>query len=225
LQAAIQHAQGRTPIVFSYVASPIKAGAGKSNEDHLPNVTGVSVVGAYREMIPIVRQCMPSARRIGTLFVPSEVNMVFNKEELAHEAKKAGLELVAVGVATSTEVSDAALALVGRRVDALCQIAGNLTAASFGGIAQAARRARVPVFAFQQAQVREGAAVVLARDYFDAGRDAAALAARVIRGENPAAMPFQPFSKTKLIVNAEVAGALGLRVPEPLLARAEVVRN
>jgi ABC-type uncharacterized transport system substrate-binding protein len=117
-------------------------------------------------------------------------------------------------------VPDAALALVGKGIDAFCQIGGNLTAAAFSGIAQAASKGKVPVFAFQKAQAKEGAAVVLARDYHDAGREAGLLAARVMRGASPAKIPFQSFNKTKLFVNPEAARAVGLTLPETLLRRA-----
>ena len=226
LQAAIHRAQGRVPIIFTSVASAIAAGAGASNEDHLPNVTGVPLVGAYGEMLTLIKQTMGPVQRIGTLYVPSEVNMVFNKDELTEAAAKEGIEVVAVGVATSSEVADAALALMGRNIDALCQIPGNLTAAAFGGIAQAARRARIPVFAFQQVQAHEGAAVALARDYYDAGREAALMAARVMRGENPGSIPFYPFAKTKLLINTGAAQAAGLTIPPELLSQAdEVIRE
>jgi ABC-type uncharacterized transport system substrate-binding protein len=226
LQAALQRAQGRVPIVFTYVASAIAAGAGNSNEDHLPNVTGVPMVGAHGEMVRLIREMLPNVRRIGTLFVPAEVNMVFNREKLESAAKHAGIEVVAIGVATSSEIPDAALALMGRRIDAVCQISGNLTAAAFAGIAQAAKRARVPVFAYQKAQAHEGAAVVLARDYYDAGREAGAIAARVIRGESPAKIPFLEFSKTRLVLNREAARTVGLTLPPSVLQRAvEVIQE
>lgn len=223
LQAAIQRSQGRVPIVFTYVASAIKAGAGTSNTDHLPNVTGVPMVAAYPAIVSLIRELLPNVHRIGTLFVPAEVNMVFNKDQLTKAAKEYGMEVEAVGVATSSEVPDAALALVGRGIDALVQIPGNLTAASFGGIAQAAQRARLPVFAFQQAQAREGAAVVVAKDFYDAGVEAGGVAARVMRGESPASIPFQPFAKTKLIIRPKAAEGTGLYIPASVLARADEV--
>ena len=220
LQAAIQRTQGKVPIVFTYVASPIKAGAARTNEDHLPSVTGVSMVGAFEEMLALLKRVVPSVKRVGTLFVPAEVNMVFNRDQLIKAAEKAGIEVVAVGVATSTEVPDAAQALVSKGIDVVCQLPGSLTAAAFGGIAQAANRAKVPVFAFQQAQLKEGASVVLARDYYDAGRQAAAIAARVMRGESPAGIPIQPYTKTKLFINQAAARRCGLVIPAELMAQA-----
>jgi ABC-type uncharacterized transport system substrate-binding protein len=222
LQVALQRARG-VPIVFNYLASPEAAGAGKSDTDHLPNVTGVYLHGAYDDMLALIRQIRPNARRLGTLFVPSEVNSVFHQELLEAATRKAGFELVSVPANTSPEVADAALALVSRGIDAICQIPGNLTASAFPNIAQVARRGRVPIFAFQSAQAHGGAALVLARDYRDGGRMAALLAARVMRGERPATLPFQRVTKTRLFVNLTAAREANLAIPSAIVSRADEV--
>lgn len=222
LQAALQRARS-IPIVFTYIANAVVAGAGKSNEDHMLNVTGVYMEGAYDEMMSIIREYFPFVRVVGTLFTPSEVNTVLHKGKITDAARKAGIGVVAVAANSSAEVSDAALALCNRKIDAVCQIPGNLTASSFPGIAQAARKAMLPIFAFQSTQAQAGAAVVLARDYYDGGKEAGLIAARVMRGENPANIPFQPFTKTKLIINLEAARAYGLKIPPSLLEKAQEV--
>jgi ABC-type uncharacterized transport system substrate-binding protein len=225
LQAAIRRA-GDVPVVFVYVADGVIAGAGRSRADHLPNVTGVDFTSPYGPMLALIRRLMPSARILGTLFVPSEVNSVFMKDELVNSAKSAGFEVFAVAASTSTEVPDAATALAARRVDAICQVPGNLTAAAFASIRTAATRARLPVFAFQTVQAREGAAVVLARDYFDSGKLAATLAVRILRGESPARIPIQALERTKLMLNLPAAHAAGLTLPPDLIKNAEqVIRN
>jgi ABC-type uncharacterized transport system substrate-binding protein len=222
LQAALQRARNR-PVVFTYLANGVAAGAGKSNTDHQPNVTGVEFTTAFSEMFPLMRKLMPALRTIGTIFVPSEVNSVFYKDQIAAYARKEGLELVALPASTSSEVPDAALALATRGVNAICQIPGNLTAAAFASISRAAGRARIPVFAFQTSQAHEGAAVVLARDYFEAGRLTAAMAVRIMRGENPAKMPFQSVSRSKLMVNLPAANNAGLPLPDEVVKKAEQV--
>ncbi len=137
LQAALARARA-VPIVFNYLASPIAAGAGTSDTDHLPNVTGVYMAAAFKEMLELIRATLPAARTLGTLYVPAEVNTVFYKDRLQEATAKAGFELITVAANTSSDVSDAALALVSRRPDAICQVPGNLTASSFPSIAQAA---------------------------------------------------------------------------------------
>ena len=225
LQAAIQRAR-KLPVVFTYVADGVIAGAGKSRSDHLPNVTGVDFTSAYAPMLTLIRQVRPSARKLGTIFVPSEVNSVFMKDELLKAAKTAGIEVVALPASTSSEVPDAATALAASGIDAICQVAGNLTATAFASISRAAAQRKLPIFAFQTVQAREGASVVLARDYFDSGKLAGTIVARILRGESPARIPIHAVEKTKLILNLPAARAAGLSIPPDLIKKAgEVIRN
>jgi len=222
LQAALRRAQN-VPVVFNYVSSGLKAGAGKSNTDHAPNVTGVSLLPANDEALAILRAHFPSIHKIGALYCPAETNMVFAKAALDEAAKRAGFEIVYVPAETATDVPDAAAALMARDLDAVVQIPGNLTASAFGSISEAARRSHVPVFAFQKSQAIGGAMVVIARDYKDSGRHAAALAARIMRGENPKNIPLEDFAKTNLIVNLDAARALDITLPPALLREAKEV--
>jgi ABC-type uncharacterized transport system substrate-binding protein len=219
LQVAMRKAP-QLPIVFTFLADPISAGAGRSLTDHLPNVTGVPTGSATEEVLGILRQCLPGARRIGTIVVPSEVNTVYNRDQLARAARKLGIELVSVPANTSSELPDAALALCTMKIDAVCQVAGNLTAISFTSIAQAARGARLPAFGFMSSQAEQGAVAVVARDYYDGGKEAAQLAIRVMRGESPASIAFQPLSKNQTIVNLAAARRVGLAMPEAVLKQA-----
>jgi ABC-type uncharacterized transport system substrate-binding protein len=222
LQSAIQRSQG-VPVVFNYVANAVWAGAGRSDTDHLPNVTGVYLPGAYDEMIALIREVLPAARVLGTLYVPSEVNTVYHRDQMVAVARKAGIEFVTVAANTASEVTDAALSLASRKIDAICQLPGNLTASAFPTIAEAARRARLPLFGFQTSAAEAGAHLVVARDYRDAGAAAALVAVRIMRGESPASIPFEPARETRLVVNKEAARIIGLHIPPSVLARAERV--
>ena len=223
LQATIRKVPPQLPVVFTYLADPIAAGAGRSFTDHLPNVTGVATGSATEEVLAVLRECLPNARRIGTIVVPSEVNTVYHRDQLALAARKLGMELVSVPASTSSELPDAALALCSMKIDAVCQVAGNLTATGFTSIARAARDAKLPAFAFMSSQAEQGAVAVVARDYYDGGIEAAQLAVRVMRGENPAFIPFQPLRKNKIILNLVAARAVGLAIPKSLLKEANRV--
>ena len=69
LQAALRKVD-RKPVVFAGVLDPIAAGAGKSDSDHRPNVTGAYLAFPYAAMARTVREVLPRARRVGTLFSP-----------------------------------------------------------------------------------------------------------------------------------------------------------
>jgi ABC-type uncharacterized transport system substrate-binding protein len=222
LQAALKKSL-EAPLVFTVVANPFVAGAGETDVDHLPNVTGVYTLGPYREMAELLAAHFPRIKRVGTLFCPAEANSVANKEAFVREAERRGMTVEALPVNTASELSDAALALSGRRLDAFVQVIDNLTTAGFPTIARVAAQARIPVFACQGAAVRQGAVLALSRDYYDAGRDTALKAARVMRGEDPAAIPFSPPSTVKKFVNLKSARECGLDVPAALLEGAEII--
>jgi len=224
LQAAIRQVRG-TPVIFTVVADPLVAGAGKSDQDHLPNLTGVYTQGPYREMAEVLRTQFPQIKRVGTLFCPAEANSVANKDLFVREATRCGLTVETVPVNSPSELPDSAMALCGRRLDAVVQVIDNLTVSGFPAIARAASQARLPVFACQGAAAKQGAAVVLARDYFYAGREAALKAVRVMRGESPARIPFSPPTGTQKLVNLRQAQESGLNIPEAFLREAKQVND
>ena len=222
LQAALRRA-GNHNVVFSLVANPVIAGAGKNDQDHAPNVTGAYIPAAHPEGLAALRQCLPNVRRIGTLFVPAEVNSIFYKDELLKAAKDLGLDVELMAVSNSNEITDAAIALCSRNIDVVCQISDNLTGASFASIAQATQRARLPLMAFASAQVKNGAFMAVSRDFYDGGLASGQIAARVLLGESPARIPFQPVKTIKYSFNRTAAAAAGVSIPQELLRRGEAI--
>lgn len=222
LQAAL-HKIRTIPLVFTTVADPVATGAGKSFTDHLPNITGISTLGDYEGLIKVLPRMAPKAKIIGTLFSPGEVNSVINKEHLERYAAKYDMTLVSVPVDTTADVNIAAQTLLDKNIDAVCQIVCNLTDAAFPAIVKTAQKKKVPVFGFTERQAQQGAVAVVARDYVQAGRDAAALAVRISRGENPAGIPFATVSKSNLIINKQAAKDYGLLLQDDLLKEAAQV--
>jgi putative ABC transport system substrate-binding protein len=174
-------------------------------------------------MIAVARESIPGLRQIGTLTVPSEANSVWNTERLVEIASAQGLEVVQVAVNAISEVPDAAAALCSRDLDAIIQIGSNLTTSSFSSLSRAADSARIPVLSGLSGDLDKGAAVVIGRDYYDAGRQAAGLAVRIMNGESPAQIPFQPLETEQLLLNLDAARAQGLDLPSGLIARADRV--
>jgi ABC-type uncharacterized transport system substrate-binding protein len=213
----------KKPVVCAVVSDPITTGAGKSDVDHRPNVTGAYL---YYPVVPMTRQVLavfPKARRVGTLFAPGEINSVLGQQQFAQALKDAGLELVSVPVNGPSDVGEAALALCQSKVDVVCQIADNVSTASFPAIARACEMARTPLFAFSPSLVRSGAILALGSDYSENGHDAGAIAARVIRGEDPARIPFHPSDKLRLAVNLDNARRLKVAIPDEVVKTADLV--
>ena len=222
LQSSVQRANG-TPVVFTMVANPFTAGVGTSETDHPANVTGAYGANDAKRMIPLIRQLMPQARNLGTLFVPGEINSVYSYELLVEAARDGGFELTSRGVNKGTEMVDASQALCDLRLDAICLSNSNLAGATFPTLSAAASRAKLPIFAFLGSTAAQGASVVLTRDYYDMGVDSAMLAARVIGGEEPGRIPYHHSTASKLFVNPAAARACGLNLSEEFIKSADRV--
>jgi ABC-type uncharacterized transport system substrate-binding protein len=220
LQTALQRVK-RIPIVFTFVANPLIVGAGRSDTDHLPNVTGVYTVGPYAEMAELLARHFPSWKRIGTLFTPAEVNSGFNRELLVTSCQERGIAVESIAANSPGELADAALALAARPIDAIVQIGDNLSFGGFPAIARAGQRSGKPVVSFTTASVEQGAAFALTVDFHQAGRDAAAKAAQVMRGTPPGDIPFTTPSRKELVVSETNARTFGLTLPPALIQRAD----
>ena len=204
-------------IVFTNVGEPIAAGLGKSFDDHLPNICGVTTISDFDGLLNLALYLKPGMKSVGTVFSPAEVNSVIYKDRLADAARKRGVELIAAPAGTTTEVLDAANSLVAQRIEAFCQISDNLTGSSGSAIMKVSIDSKVPVFGFVTNQIKQGAVAVCARDYYQAGYEAGRMGAEVLAGKNPALIPFHCVSKTDYIINPEAAGLFRISIPDKLL--------
>ncbi len=208
----------KTPIVFTNVGDPVRAGLGESFTNHQPNITGISTMSDFEGLINLVIETMPGIKTIGTIYTPGEVNSVAYFERLEMAAKKRGLTLIAVPANTVTEVSDASQAITSRGIQAFTQISDNLTGSCYASIIKEAYKSKIPYFGFVSDQVDKGAVAALARDYYVAGVDAVKLAMKVIHGTSPADIPFEYVSKTSIKVNKEAMKYFSVQVPSKYLS-------
>ncbi len=113
-----------------------------------------------------------------------------------------------------------ALALLAQSIDAVCQVPSNVTITGFASLALPAQRAHIPVFGFLSADADNGAIAAVALDYYESCKEAGLLAVRILRGADPAAIPFHEVGNAKLLVNPKAARATGIALPVDLVARA-----
>jgi len=220
LQAAMI-ATDKIPIVFASVANPYRINAGRTAEDHRPNVTGVASTAPIAESLAFVRRILPQARRIGTLWTPSEINSEFYLETARREAGRLNLEIVAVPIANAGEVLFAAQLLVNKKIDAIYQISDNTVNAVFDSVGRVAAENGIPLIGGFAHAARLGACAGMGWDFFDMGRRAGELALRVKSGEKPGRIPFQAMSDLKLSLNLETARRQGVVFPAEVRARAQ----
>lgn len=222
LQAAL-HATTEIPIVFSSVANPFLAGAGVSEENHLPNVTGVSSRGPIKESLSFINEIIPQAKRVGTLWTPSELNSNFYLDLAREGAKERELEIVAVPVHNKSEILLAAQLLLNKKVDVIYQISDNTINASFEAVSRVADENSVPLIGGALFSARLGACAAMGWDFLEMGHKTGEIAVRVKSGESPAHIPIQNMSEVKLHLNMNAAERQGVTFPESVLKQADEI--
>jgi ABC-type uncharacterized transport system substrate-binding protein len=222
LQAALRQL-GHLPIVFASVGDAVRAGAGTTETAHLPNVTGITTRSPFEAMARLIKESVPGVQTVGTLFTPSEINSELYREWFAEALKKEGLELLAVPVNASADTSEGMIALLRSPIQVVGQIADNATRPGFSQIARRARDVKLPVFCFDTSEMADGATLALARDYYETGVEAAAVAARVLRGTSPQAIPFTNTRTETLAVNPDLLRQYGIVLSPENTAKAKVM--
>jgi ABC-type uncharacterized transport system substrate-binding protein len=207
------------PVVFSAVTDPVAAGAGKSLDDHLPNVTGTGSFPPVQDMVDAIRQILPRAKKIGTIYNAAEANSVKVIDVARDIFRGAGFTLEEVTVTNSSEVGTAAQALVARGVDAIYTQTDNTVMQGFDAVIQVSRDAELPLFTDDPLAARRGALACVGLGFRQPGVVAGGMAARVLRGESPGSIPMLNVAENVIWLNDDAARKLGIVFPPELIAR------
>jgi putative ABC transport system substrate-binding protein len=222
LQAALI-ATHEIPIIFSSVANPYLAGAGKSADNHRSNVSGVSSRGPIKESLAFIRKILPQAKRLGTLWTPVELNSEYYLELAREAARELDFEIVAVSIANGSEVLHSTQVLINQKIDAMYQISDNTNNAAFADIGNVAAENTVPLFGGFLLSTQRGACAALGWDFFEMGLKAGEIAIRVKNGESPAGIPIQYMSKLRMSLNLNAAKKQRITFPDQVLKEAHEV--
>jgi len=222
-QAAINKIKDK-PVVFATVANPFLISAGTSDTDHLPNVTGVYGAVPMDKMIELVTFILPGKIKVGCIWDPSQVNSVFNVQQLqAQIAKHPEITFAGATVTGSSEVQQAAQALAQQGINAFVLVTDNVVFSALESVIKAADARNIPVILSDVERLDDGALAACGYDYTQSGAQAAHLVDRILKGENPARIPFERYRKLTIGVNPDVAKKLGIILPQALLAKATLV--
>lgn len=210
------------PVVFAAVTDPVGAKLVKGTDAPGANITGVSDMSPIEKHLDMLQRIMPDAKRIGTVYNPGEANAVSLVELLEERMEARGLTLVKGAATKTSEVLGAARSLVGK-ADAIYLTTDNTVISAAEAVISVGERADIPVFAADTATVDRGAVAAMGFDYYDHGRQAGVMVARILEGEKPADMPFETMEKVKLFINPEAAERMGITLSEDVIADADHV--
>ena len=220
-QACVAAVEGTDiPVVFAAVTDPVAAGLVESWEKPGGNVTGASDWADVGLQVKLGMDIYP-AKKLGVVYNAGEVNSVVQIDELKKVALRLGIEEIVEATAASTaDVLAAATSLAGRGVDAIWEPSDNTVAAAIEAVVKVCEENKIPLFASDIDMAKGGAISGLGLDYSVNGAEAGKLAARVLRGEDPANIPVGMTPMTIVYLSPVAAERMGVTIPPEILATA-----
>ena len=222
---AAKAATTTVPIVFAIGSDPVRAGLVANLNRPGSNVTGVvffsADLGAKR--LEQLRQFVPQATTLAMLANPNTPGPEAERKEVQAAAQAIGQPLLVVDVANEREIAAAFAMFVQSRADALLVGSGPLLNSHREGIVALAARHALPTSYAQRETVVAGGLMSYAPSQPDAYHQAGIYAARILKGEKPGDLPVMRSTKFELVLNLKTAKALGLDVPDKVLALADEV--
>jgi ABC-type uncharacterized transport system substrate-binding protein len=205
------------PVVFTCVSDPIAAGAGTSQTEHLPFLTGVGSFPAVARNLGMMQKLIPGLRVVGTFYNPAEANSA--KEMLiAREVyRDRGVQLEEVTVSSSNEVLQAVQILAGRGVQVVWAPADNIAIEGYAGAVKGAQDAKLPLVADICALLPRGGLACSGFNPWDSGLAAGKLAAKVLQGANPKDLPIEEVAVEQTFISRSNAEKLNVTIPQEYL--------
>ena len=219
---AAKQATSVIPIVFATVADPLGSGLVASLAQPGGNVTGLSLTSPdlAGKRLELLREAVAGLRRLAVMANGDYPPAVRELEEVEAAARPLGIETIPLKIRQAADIAPAFEALQGR-ADALYVIGESLTAANQVRISTFALAARLPSMHLNRERIETGGLMSYGPNFPGMYRRAADLVDKILRGAKPADIPVEQPTKFDLAINLTTARALGLKVPESFLLRAD----
>jgi putative ABC transport system substrate-binding protein len=222
--AAARRATSVIPIVFAAAADPVGTGLVASLPRPGGNATGLSIQGPELtgKRLGLLREVVPGVRRLVIMGNPDTPGAALEMREMQARANAVGLE-VAVSEIRRAEDIAAAFEVLKGRADALYVAPDPLMSTQRIRINALALAARLPTLHTLRDEAKAGGLISYGPNFTDMFRRAAEYVDKILRGAKPGDLPVEQPTKFELVLNLKTAKALGLEVPDKLLALADEV--
>jgi putative tryptophan/tyrosine transport system substrate-binding protein len=222
---AAKMATSTIPIVFASGGDAIIGGLVASISRPEANVTGVSFnsTNLAPKRLTLMRQLLSGDTSIGYLFDNASATLSYEIRDLVEAARTTGQKLVILTASTAQDIDIAFAAILQQRLAGLVVSPDAFLNSRRDQIVALAARHAVPTIYSYREYVRAGGLLSYGVELHDVYRWTGVYTGRILKGEKPADLPVMQPTKFELVINMKTAKALGLSIPETLLATADEV--
>jgi putative ABC transport system substrate-binding protein len=219
---AAKQATSVIPIVFATVADPLGSGLVASLARPGGNVTGLSLTSPElaSKRLELLREVVPGLRRLAIMANADYPPAVRELDEVDTAAHPLGIETIALKIRQAADIAPAFEAL-NDRAEALYVVGEALTSANQVRINSFALAARLPTMLLNRARLETGGLMSYGPNFPSLYRRAGDFVDKILRGAKPADIPVEQPTKLDLVINLTTAKAIGLKIPEAFLLRAD----
>ncbi len=222
----LQQASRTVPIVFVTTIDPVGSGLVASLAHPGGNITGFTAYefSLSAKLLELLKEIAPGVTRVAVVRDPSVPAGSGGFAAIQTAAPSFGVELTPVGVHDASEIESGITEFARGSNGGLIVVGpGSSMMLHRDLIVTLAARHHLPAAYNSLAYATSGGLICYGADATDQFRRAAGYVDRILKGENPADLPVQAPTKYELVINLRTAKALGLTVPQSILARADEV--
>lgn len=225
IMGPLQRATRTVPIVFVSVSDPIAGGFVESLARPGGNATGFTSTdyGMSGKWLELLKQIAPQVTRVGVIRDPDQVSGGGQLGAIQAVASLLGVGFHPLGVRDAHEIERALTTFAQQPNGGLIVTTSALAQIHRDLIVKLAAQHRLPAIYPYHLFVTSGGLMCYGPQIVNEYRRAAIYVDRIFKGEKPSDLPVQQPDKFDLVINLKTAKALGLEVPQPMLARAAEV--
>jgi len=222
---AAKDATSAIPIVFAVGADPVKRGLVASLPRPGGNAAGFNFFAGEvaGKRLMLLHEMMPKAVRVAVLVNPLNSAAAERTLEVQEAARTNAFQIQVLNASTGPDIDAAFGTLARERPDALFVPSDAFFAGRRPQITTLAARDRIPATYPNREFVAAGGLMSYGTDMADGWRQLGAYTGQILNGTKPADLPVLQSVKFELVINLKTAKALGLTIPETLLATADEV--
>jgi putative ABC transport system substrate-binding protein len=201
------------PLIFISVSDPVNAGIMSALDTPDHNATGSSNLVPVEKIFRVAADLTPDAKDFGILYNTGEANAVSTVANAKSYLDANGYTYREATVTNSSEVQQAAEALVSK-VDAVYIPIDSMVQSAMPQVAQIAKDAGVPVYGSSPVMVLDGALATVSTNDTQVGAASADIADRYFKGTPIADIPAIAIDDFIFVINKTTAESIGVEVPE-----------